>query len=189
VAEPFAPGDQILIRHVWGDEVFMAASLTVVQHADGLLVAWLAPGTTYMRPAERHALPFGQPLVDRPWAAPGTLQLTREHEAHSVWVLPDAWYVNLQEPLRRTELGFDTRDQLLDLVRSRDGGWRWKDEDELAAAVGAGHLGADEADAVRAEGLRVIEADPFPTGWEAWEPDPSWPVPALPTGWDRAAAR
>lgn len=28
---------------------------------------------------------------------------------------------------------------------------------------------------------------PFPTGWEDWRPDPSWPVLLLPTGWARAA--
>ena len=31
---------------------------------------------------------------------------------------------------------------------------------------------------VRAEAARVLEEWPFPTGWEDWRPDPSWPVPA-----------
>ena len=31
-----------------------------------------------------------------------------------------------------------------------------------------------EAAAVRAEGERVVEAKPWPTGWEDWRPDPSW---------------
>jgi hypothetical protein len=26
----------------------------------------------------------------------------------------------------------------------------------------------------------------LPTGWEAWRPDPRWPLPMLPEGWDRA---
>jgi hypothetical protein len=99
-------------------------------------------------------------------------------------VFEHAWYVNLQEPLRRTPLGFDTCDQLLDLVRTRDGKWRWKDERELGAAVERGFLSNEEAAAIRAEGERVIAADPFPTGWEDWRPDPSWPAPALPPGWD-----
>jgi len=30
----------------------------------------------------------------------------------------------------------------------------------------------------------VLADPPWPTGWEAWRPDPSWPVPELPPGWD-----
>jgi uncharacterized protein DUF402 len=182
--EPFAPGDAILLRHVWRDEIFLASPVRVVEHTPELLVTWLAPGTPYKRPAVRGELPFGQPLIDRPWRAPGVVQLTRPGDAHSVWVFEHGWYVNLQEPLRRTPLGFDTRDQLLDLVRSPDGRWRWKDEQELADAVRQGFVSADEAAAIRAEGERVIAADVFPTGWEAWKPDPSWAAPGLPAGWD-----
>jgi hypothetical protein len=137
-----------------------------------------------VRPAVREALPFDQPLVVQPWRPPGLLTLTRPGAAHSTSLLEEGWYVNLQEPLRRTSLGFDTRDQLLDLVRSRDGRWRWKDEHELEQAVREGYVPTDEAAAIRAEGERVIAADPFPTGWEGWEPDPSWTAPALPSGWD-----
>jgi uncharacterized protein DUF402 len=180
----FAPGDAILQRHVWRDEIFLAFSVRVVQDAPDLLVTWLAPGTPYKRPAVRDQLPFHQPLVDRPWTPPGTLQLTRPGAAHSIWIFDHGWYVNLQEPLRRTSLGFDTCDQLLDLVRSREGGWRRKDEDDLAESVRRGFLSNDEAAAIRAEGERVIAADPFPTGWEDWEPDPSWSAPGLPPGWD-----
>lgn len=184
MADRFAPGDRILMRHVWRDEVFLAAPVTVVEDEPALLVTWLAAGTPYMRQPDRAQLPFGQPLVDRPWSAPGVLQLTPRPAAHSIWIFPDGWYVNLQEPLRRSRLGFDTRDQLLDLVRSRDGSWRWKDEHELEEAVRRGFVPPEEAEAVRAEGERVLAADPFPTGWEHWRPDPSWPVPSLPAGWD-----
>jgi hypothetical protein len=184
VSDRFAPGDAILMRDVWRGDIHLAYSVRVVQDEPDLLVTWLAPGTPYKRPAVRAELPFGQPLVDRPWAAPGVLHLTRPGEAHSVWVFETSWYVNLQEPLRRTELGFDMHDELLDLVRMRDGRWRWKDEDELAEAVLRGYVTNDEAAATRAEAERVIAADAFPTGWEAWEPDPSWPAPGLPAGWD-----
>ena len=110
------------------------------------------------------------------------LQLWPVGAAHAIWLFGDAWYVNLQEPFRRTADGFDTADQLLDLVRTRDGAWRWKDEHELAHAVDEGFIPEDEAAAIRAEARRVIAADPFPTGWEAWEADPSWPLPGLPPG-------
>jgi hypothetical protein len=46
-----------------------------------------------------------------------------------------------------------------------------------------------EAVAIRTEGERVIAAAeanqwPFNAGWEHWLPDPLWPVPGLPDGWD-----
>jgi Protein of unknown function (DUF402) len=43
----------------------------------------------------------------------------------------DGWYVNLQEPFRRTARGIDTMDSVLDIVVARDGAWRWKDAEEL----------------------------------------------------------
>jgi uncharacterized protein len=184
VSERFAPGDAVLTRSVWRGEVWLAHSVRIVADEPELVVWWLAPNTPYMRPAVREELPYHQSLVEQPWQAPGVLQLTRPGAAHSVWIFDHAWYVNLQEPLRRTGRGFDTCDQLLDLVRTRDGGWRWKDEHELAEAVRRGFLSEREAAAIRAEGERVIAADPFPTGWEDWEPDPSWSAPGLPAGWD-----
>jgi uncharacterized protein DUF402 len=36
------------------------------------------------------------------------------------------WYVNLQEPFRRTWLGIDTQDLEIDIVVSPDGSWRYK---------------------------------------------------------------
>lgn len=160
--------------------------MIVVQDEPDLLAMWLAPGAEYKRPERRDELPYEQPLVDRPWRAPGVVQLVRAGEAHSVIVFRDGgWYVNLQEPLRRTRIGFDTADQQLDLVRSPTGKWRWKDEHELAAAVERGFHTPEEAAAIHAEGERVIAADRFPTGWEDYEPDPAWQVPRLPPGWDQ----
>jgi hypothetical protein len=67
--------------------------------------------------------------------------------------------------------------------------WRWKDEDELAWAQEVGRVTAAEAQAIRAEGDRVLErvrrrAAPFSDGWERWAPDPAWTVPELPAAWD-----
>jgi len=174
----------IAVRHVWRGRVFMVWACVVVADRDELLALWVPPGAECLRPAVRERLPYEQPLAPRPWRAPGIVQLLTPGAAHAIWVFADAWYVNLQEPFRRTRVGVDTADQLLDLVRTRDGRWRWKDEHELEAAVAAGFLAADEAAAIRREGERVIAADPFPTGWEDWEPDETWPIPTLPPGWD-----
>jgi Protein of unknown function (DUF402) len=185
VASRFRAGDAIAIRHVWRGRIFLAAAMVVVQDEPDLLVTWLPAGAEYKRPERRDELPYEQPLADRPWRAPGVVQLTRPDDAHSVTVFPGTgWYVNLQEPLQRTAVGFDTADQLLDLVRSPRGDWRWKDEHELVDAVERGFVTPEEAAAIRAEGERVIAADGFPTGWEDFAPDPAWQAPRLPAGWD-----
>jgi hypothetical protein len=90
-------------------------------------------------------------------------------------------YINLQAPLRRTPLGYDSSDQVLDVVVAPDGTWRWKDEDEFAEAVQLKLFTPAEAAAIRAEGEHVIArlASLLPTGWEGWRPDASWPVSAL----------
>jgi hypothetical protein len=51
-------------------------------------------------------------------------------------------------------------------------------------AVDVGFFTREQAAAFRAEGERVLAEWPFPTGWEEWEPDPSWPLPAVPDGWE-----
>lgn len=150
-----------------------------------LLVTWLEPEAEYKRPERREELPYEQPLVDRPWREPGVVTLTRPGDAHSVTIFPElGWYVNLQEPLRRTPIGFDTADHLADLWRLPTGEWRWKDEHELEAAAARGYLSTTEAAAIRTEGERVVADDKFPTGWEGYEPDPDWRAPRLPDGWD-----
>lgn len=72
---------------------------------------------------------------------------------------------------------------MLDILVEPDGTWRWKDEDEFAAAIEIGRFTLDEAAAIRAEGKRVIQriesrAWPFDAGYEHWRPDPNWPIPA-----------
>lgn len=180
MAETFAPGQSVVVRHVWRGNAFLIWSAVAVHDDEELLALWIPPGAPCLRPKERAELPYEQPLVERPWREPGVLQLWPVGAAHTIWVFETGWYVNLQEPWRRSELGVDTADQLLDLVRSTDGAWRWKDEDELATAVERGYLTEEDAHAVRVEAERVIAADPFPTGWEDWEPDPTWSVPQLP---------
>ena len=180
MAETFTPGEPIVVRHVWRGNTFMVWSALAVRDDDELLALWLPPGAPCLRPEVRSELPYEQHLVERPWRAPGVLQLWPTGAAHAVWLFAASWYVNLQEPFRRAAGGVDTADQLLDLVRTKDGEWRWKDEDELTAAVLQGYLSNDESREIRAEAERVIAADGFPTGWEDWEPDPSWPIPSLP---------
>ena len=185
---PWRPGDVILERHVFAGRATIARSVVVVAATDDELVTWLVPETEVAVPNERVPPYTGTHL--RRWTAPGMLQIVRVGEAHALALLRDrndtfaGWYANLQEPLRWTERGYDTRDNLLDLWRPLGGEWRWKDEDELALAVERGCLTPEEAEAVRAEANRVITLDAVPTGWEDLVPDRAWQARALPPGWD-----
>src|SRR5690606_14663036 len=125
------------------------------------------------------------------------LRLMFPGRQHSVWLFWErgdgerrfmAYYVNMEEPFRRTPIGFDTNDHALDIVVAPDLSWRWKDDDEFRAGVARGGYSEAFAATVWAEAERVVEAiegrqPPFCDGWEEWKPDPSWEAPAFPEGW------
>jgi len=98
--------------------------------------------------------------------------------------------VNLEDSWRKTSLGYDTTDHLLDIWVDPDRTWRWKDEDHLVEAVEVGLFTSEKAEAIRAEGERAIErieawSAPFDEGWETWTPPPGWTLPQIPDGWHR----
>jgi hypothetical protein len=102
------------------------------------------------------------------------------------------WKIDLVEPLRRTRIGFDYMDQLLDIMVSADRStWRWKDEDEVEEAQARGIFTADQVSALYRRGeqaLRIIQMNepPFDSDWENWSPSPAWRVSFdLPQGWER----
>jgi predicted RNA-binding protein associated with RNAse of E/G family len=134
--------------------------------------------------------------ADGKWYGGGRLLLAEPRTSHSIcpsWSDDGqflGWYVNLEDPWRSSPLGFDTTDHFLDIWVFPDRSWRWKDEDDLDEAVDVGLFTLEEARAIRAEGERVVEraeagTAPFDEGWESWRPDPEWPLPLLPRGWDR----
>ena len=100
------------------------------------------------------------------------------------------WYVNLEDPLIRSAVGFDYLDNLLDIEVAPDlSAWNFKDEDELDDVVARGMMTSRKADFIRAAGSRVIEeleakSPPFDEPWHLWRPDPSWDAPCLPDGWN-----
>jgi hypothetical protein len=125
------------------------------------------------------------------WHSTANLRVITEGEWSSVWWFfrPDmsfvGWYVNLEIPLGRTEIGTDRIDGALDVQVAPDRTWRWKDEDEADAAVEAGRITADHLTRLRAEGERVIglaESGKFPFDgtWCDFRPNPDWPTPTLP---------
>lgn len=153
----FSPGDQIVYRgiHVTdsGAEPPVIADVkpALVAHDSAELVAmWVLAGThTKMSrpvdPAQPKPWRIGEwELVDAVWSRWNALFLVDPDAWHATWVwwTPDwrflGWYVNFQEPLIRTERGFDHRDLQLDIVVQPDRNWRLKDEDDLARSIEAG---------------------------------------------------
>jgi hypothetical protein len=132
-------------------------------------------------------------FTDSEWDV-STLVLVRPGDWHATWVSwldgnqHWGWYVNLQEPFRRTKQGYETMDLALDVIIELDRTWRWKDQDELDLFVERGVFGEALAARVRDEGLRVAQRAernewPFDAPWPDWRPDRSWEVPQLPGGW------
>jgi len=116
---------------------------------------------------------------------------------HAVWVFWEGvdrtfagWYVNLQEPFRRSRLGIDTQDLELDIVITADGSWKYKDDEQLEEWIERGRWTRTEIAAIRAEGHRIAEQLEgrrrwWQDEWIDWEPNPSWPQPTLSATWDR----
>ncbi len=192
----WSEGDTALLRYVFRGRVRWAIPQAFVGEADNSVLLYCRPGTPAKRAA--HSF-FDDPVqirrerweyVDFAWQTHHVLWLQRLNRPHSLGLFWSGswdfrgWYVNLQEPVRRSRLGFDTRDQALDITVAPDGTWAWKDEDHLAFLIEHGAFTAEEAAVIRAEGERVVDEWPFPTGWEEWRPDPAWAVPTLPEGWD-----
>ena len=195
----WAPGETALLRSVFRDRVRWTFPFTVVEDSPERVVLYVCPGAEgrwIRRDSDGDYLRrWGSDVEPEPhvWAWNRVLKLIHFGDRYSVDLFWDdsggefrGWYVNLQTPLERSPLGFDTTDHALDIVISPDGQWRWKDEDDLATCVELGLFSPDEEAAIRAEGERVIAALPdlLPTGWEEWRPDPGWEVPYLPAGWD-----
>ena len=190
------PGDAVLLRSVYRGRVRWTVPHRLVAADGARLALYCGPGNEgrwLPRDADGRYLERwvrGDPPVPFRWRLTHVLRLVHPDDAHTVEVFWDerwsliGWYVNLQAPLRRTPLGWDTTDWALDLVVRPDGSWRWKDERDFAQARALGVLDDDAAAAVRAEGERVVAKRPWPTGWEDWRPPPEWTPLALPDGWE-----
>jgi hypothetical protein len=202
-------GQTAVIQEVWNGRVWSARPMRVISDAEDLIVLWFPRGTRWRAPttppgrpregsrAERHAtsLTLGDwTHVEAAWDV-DTLQLWRPGDSHAIWVSWRAngahwgWYVNLQLPFERTALGLRTMDLVLDVLVDPDLTWRLKDDDELAVHVARGTIKPELEATIRAEAQRVIaraegRRAPFDEPWPEWRPDPSWPLPELPSGWD-----
>ena len=198
----WSPGDVVVVRETWQGRPWQARAEVVVDDGEEELRLFLPNGirwATAVRAGEEIRLPEGDwDLDERRWLGGPILSFAWPDAAYAVLLFfapdwsPLEWYVNLQDPLRRTSIGFDTTDHTLDVIVAPDrSSWRWKDEDELDAAIELGLYTHEQAAGFRAQGERAVERilrrePPFDRDWWDWRPDPAWPEPSLPDDWDRA---
>ena len=159
----------------------------VVEDTPELTVLWFPLGFNYAMGDDLFGDWTHRPRVGRR----PQLRVTRRGDPYSVFLFQHddgrlrGWYVNLERPQRRTELGFDYEDELLDVWVALGAEPELLDEDELEEAVARGFFSVERADAVRANAEGVLADPPWPTGWEDWRPQPGWQVPTLSPGWER----
>jgi hypothetical protein len=190
----WSEGDVVLRREVLNDgRVWLEVPVIVVRDEPELLATYIAGGAPFRFP------PGPWPTADglhpwhgkERWHGHGVLMLQRPEEAHAVWVFWGGeqrafrgWYLNLQEPFRRTQSGYATQDLELDIWIPVDGPWEWKDEHLLEERAREGRLTAEQVAATRREGERIaadLDAGRhwWDDAWADWAPDPSWPAPTF----------
>ncbi len=195
-----ATGTQATLRGV-GAKVFWAYPTTVVQDTPALLALYLPAGANgkdvERKPAPKEFMAPGDiHVMDVTWERTDVLMLIVPGEAFSAYLMwetktrrLDCWYINLQEPIRRTSIGFDTTDRILDIVVSPDlSRWIWKDEDEFREAERIGYYSHEQAGHIREEGERAVrmltsERRPFYEQWRGWRASGSWEISDLPPEW------
>jgi hypothetical protein len=189
------------MRGILKGKLWWACPAYIVQDVPDLIALYWPVGTPTRSPVRRPTVSdelYNRiELEDHNWTDNDILSLNIPGAACSIELMWSTdthslrcWYVHLQQPLRRTRIGFDTMDQMLDIVISPDRlSWQWKDEDEFAEAEALGVYSQVKAQAIRAEGERVIamlnaQASPFCDGWEKWVPPKEWSIPDFPAGWE-----
>jgi predicted RNA-binding protein associated with RNAse of E/G family len=195
----FESGETIALRQTWKSLIWSARPATVVEETTYQTKLFIPAGIRWMAPfSDRRRMKIPQlefELVELLYDEAHVLSFSWPDTWYAVLLFfrpdwsPWSWYVNLQEPLRKTRVGFDTLDHELDVIVEFDGSWRWKDEEELAEAIRRGVIAAEEEPRLRADGERAVQRilghePPFDRDWTAWRPDPAWYVPTLPEGWD-----
>ena len=195
------PGEVVVLRGVWKGKLWWACPMYVVQDTPELMAFYWPVGTPTRSPVKRPTVEdelYNRiELEDRNWTDNDILSLNIPGAAFSIEVMwasgtheLNCWYIHLQEPLRRTEIGFDTMDQMLDIVVRPDRStWHWKDEDEFSEAERIGVYSPAKARSIRREGERLIKllrsnSSPFCDGWENWKPSQDWGIPRFPEGWE-----
>jgi hypothetical protein len=198
---PRRAGETVVIRQYRYGRFRAVTPMVVVEDLPERVVLFVPRGTPFLAPADASGR-ITRRIADEAGVAPdhrrdtGALHIVPAGAPFAViaqWrdSFDDfaGYYVNVQEPLRRTSIGFDSMDQALDVLISADlGEVHHKDVDELHDAAAAGFFGTAEVAAIhraaeQAVTMVVEGQSPFDEPWSDWRPDPSWAIPALPPDW------
>ena len=146
----WSPGEIVIRREVLNDgRAWLLVPVVVVDDQPDLLATYIAPATPFAFPDGDWPSPDGRhPWHGRQrWQGNGLLMLQRPGESYAIWLFwhgPQrefrGWYVNLQEPFRRTVDGYDTQDLELDIWVPLDAPWEWKDDALLDQRVREGRF-------------------------------------------------
>ena len=201
----WSSGDHVLFRQVWSGEVWAAIPATIIEDSSNLVSLYIAPGAKFSGPVctrEEHLQVAASGAWEYKlyeWAGQHHLWASVPGEACSIWTIwsaPDwthvGWKVNPEQPLKRTPVGFDTTDHVLDAVISADlSSWRLKDEAELALAIELGLFTISQGERIHQEARRVATECVTSRrrqlqAWAAWRPPSRWKLPVLPPNWEAA---
>jgi hypothetical protein len=197
----WSEGDWVVRREVLANGPWLGVLAKVVEDSPDQLISYIPEGSPFSFPEGDWPTPNGtHPWCHRDcWQGHGCLMIQRPEDAYAIWHFwrgPnrdfECWYINLQEPFRRTSIGYDTQDLELDLVVYPDGDWELKDDELMDQRVAEGRWSAERVSEIRNEGKRI--ADRLRTGerwwpqdYRSWAPDPEWKVPdRLPLDWELA---
>ena len=140
------PGENIVLREIWRGRVWAGRPVTVVEDTSDRLIVYFGSGIRWMRPARIDGTLLrtreeGWVLNEGTWPIE-VLRIITPGAYYSTLLQWSAgfrefrqWYVNLEEPLTRSKIGFDYLDQLLDIEIAPDRSWNWKDEDEFEEGI------------------------------------------------------
>lgn len=210
----FGPGTPVALRSIneygrHGRAVGFTVAGTVIVDSGDFSVVATTPGSEVRNRAGVGSGPNGRLVLpddwdgsyrEATWFGSTVVRVHQRGVPWSVWRWHDGvqwepdWYVNLETPWVRSDVGFDTQDWTLDVVaRQAVDGWTvtFKDVDELEFLESSGFWSAERASSIRAAGEAARDAAsarswPFDAEWEAWLPQDGSPA-ALPTGWERVA--
>jgi hypothetical protein len=185
-------GDTVMLRDVGNfSGILWCRPHVVVEDRDDLLALYEPEGAMIhrWRMAERT---FGPPAPVRmdflrlmfPGKAYAVLLVFDAGTGAPPWYAPffdgterfRGWKVNLESPFRRTELGFDTTDEFLDIIVRPDRSWYWKDEEHVLPWLERGAYSPADVEQIRsagreAEALISAGAFPFDETLVDWRPD------------------
>lgn len=196
----WSEGDWIVRREVLDRDrgPWLGTIARIIEDRPDRLVSYVPEGAPFGFPDGAWPTPDGKhPWSGRRcWEGHGCLMLQQPGDSYAVWHFWDGperefryWYINLQDPFRRTPIGYDTQDLELDFLVYPSGDWEIKDAEVLDERVAEGRWDAHRVSEVRSLGARIAERLRagerwWPLEYRDWRPEPDWLVPELPDGWE-----